>query len=542
MMRLAPTPSRARRSAALAALAAAAASGCALAPPAGAAPDLHSWMMDDDALVYSHYQERESTIWHMRRIGVDGLRVTVSWKFVSGEENRKPRRRPARLTGKRAEDPRSYRRDIWDRFDDIVRLAQANGMDVLFNVTGPGPVWAHPRAPRAYRFDQPAWRPRVADFKRFVKAVGRRYDGTYRDENQDRQPLPRVTLWSIWNEPNQPASLAPQLQFNRRLRKQVPVAPILYRKLYYAATDALRETGHGSDRILMGETAPLGAVRKTPRIHLWPKLFLQEMFCLRPNGRPFTGLAARVRQCGELRRRGPFLVTGFAHHPYTQRNPPTRRDKDPRSINSANLADLPALLDQIAATTGLIPAGLPIALTESGWETMPPDPTRGVSLKKQEAWVNLSQHLSYDAPRVFADTQFVLRDVKPRAKYRGNRKRLVQYWATWQSGLLFANGKPKPAFAAYVMPFDLRRGEGGQYNAWGQLRLIPKGSAHDVHFQFRPAGSGDWQPVGGPFTVQTPLGYYETTLPELGPGSWRAVMLFGDQAMPVYSREIYVSR
>ena len=165
----------------------------------------------------------------MRAMGVDGVRVTVSWKFVSGEQSGRPRRRPPRLRGKRAEDPRNYRSDIWDRFDDIVRLAQANGITVLFNPTGPGPVWAQGRAPRSRRFDQPAWKPSPTAFRQFVVALGRRYSGSWVDENQDHSVLPRVVLWSIYNEPNQPASLSPQMEFNKKLHRQIPVAPILYR-------------------------------------------------------------------------------------------------------------------------------------------------------------------------------------------------------------------------------------------------------------------------------------------------------------------------
>src|SRR5881397_511741 len=94
---------------------------CAFAAPAAQAnANLLGFVMDDDMLLYGTYQDRESAMSSMRAMGVDGVRVTVSWKFVSGEQKGRPRRRPARLKGKRAEDPRNYRSDIWDRFDDVV--------------------------------------------------------------------------------------------------------------------------------------------------------------------------------------------------------------------------------------------------------------------------------------------------------------------------------------------------------------------------------------------------------------------------------------
>jgi hypothetical protein len=509
----------------------------AAAPSANANHNLLSFMMDDDLLIYDTSGTREFSLDYMKRAGADGVRVTMSWKFVSGQENGKPVRQPARLRGARAENPRNYRADIWDRFDDIVRLARDRGMYVLFNVTGPGPVWAQPKAPFRRRFDQPAWKPNPVAFGRFVKAVGRRYSGTYVDENQGHETLPKVVVWSVYNEVNQPASLSPQLDYSARLHKTIPVAPILYRNLYYAATDALKATGHGDDLIMMGETAPLGAIRDTPRVHLWPKTFLREMFCVAPDGRPYRGLEAKVRQCDTLRRRGPFLVKAYAHHPYTQRNPPSRRDRFRDSINMANIGDLPRFLDFLAARTHLIPRGLPVALTEIGWETLPPDPTRGVSIDHQAEWLNQADHMAYDQPRVFMNTQFILRDVKPRAQFRGQARQLNNYWATWQSGLLFADGRPKPAFRAYIMPFDIRR-SGRTLNMWGQLKLLTNGTPADVYLQFRPAGSRTWQLGGGPLHVEDQMGFWQTSLAAPGPGVWRAVIVLGESQ--IYSREVSV--
>ena len=41
-----------------------------------------------------------------------------------------------------ATDPRSYRRDAWQRYDRVIKLATAKGIGVLLNVTGPAPYWA----------------------------------------------------------------------------------------------------------------------------------------------------------------------------------------------------------------------------------------------------------------------------------------------------------------------------------------------------------------------------------------------------------------
>jgi hypothetical protein len=505
------------------------------APPARANPNLLSMMMDDDLLVYGSDDVRRFTLDTMQRIGVEGVRVTVSWRFVADDL----RRQPARLRGARAADPRSYRPEIWDRFDRLLHDAADRGMFVLLNPTGPGPRWAHPRAPFSRRFDQPAWKPDTAAFGQFVRAVGKRYSGTYRDENDGGRLLPRVSLWSVWNEPNQPASLAPQMEFSPALGRDIPMAPILYRRLYYAATGALRASGHAGDTILLGETAPLGAVRDTPRVHLWPKLFLREVLCVRPDGRRYTGIEARARSCDDLRRGGPLLVRGYAHHPYTQRHAPTERDRFRDSVNMANLGELPTLLDRLAATTGLIPRGLPVWLTEAGWETFPPDPVNGVSLANQAAYLNQAERIAFDHPRVVSDTQFVFRDVAPVARYRG---RPAQYWATWQSGLLFADGRPKPSLIAYAMPFDVQpvgaiTPDGGHdLRLWGQLRFVPNDQPGTVQFQFRYAGSTRWYDAGDPVQVPAGLAFYDIRVHAAAPGVWRAVTAFG--GTQIVSREV----
>jgi hypothetical protein len=508
----------------------------AAAAPARANPSLQSIMMDDDLLIYNTEAVRDFSLDLMKRLGVNGLRVTVSWRFLADDLAR----RPARLRGARAADPRGYRNQLWVRFDNLLRAAAARGMFVLLNPTGPGPGWAHPRAPFSRRFDQPAWKPDVAAFAAFVKALGTRYSGSYRDAGG--RLVPRVTLWSIWNEPTQPASLAPQTDFSPLVGHDVPVAPTLYRELYYAATGALQSTGHANDTILMGETSPLGAVRDTPRVHLWPKLFIREMLCVAPNGRRYTGREARARRCDELRRGGPFLVSGFAHHPYTQRNPPTQRDRFRDSVNYANIGELPALLDRLAATTGLLPRGLPIWLTEAGWETLPPDPTRGVSLALQATYMNQAERMAYDQPRVVSDTQFIFRDVLPVARFRGHPRQIAQYWATWQSGLLFANGTPKPSLTAYALPLDVQLAgplapDGGRdVRLWGQVRFLPPGETGYVQLQFRYAGSTAWYDVGDPVDVTDRMGFFDLRRHAPAPGVWRAVSDLGGSQ--VVSREV----
>jgi hypothetical protein len=66
------------------------------------------------------------------------------------------------------------------------------------------------------------------------------------------------------------------------------------------------------------------------------------------------------------------------------------------------------------------------------------------------------------------------------------------YGATFQTGLEFLGGRPKPALAAYELPLFLpspvvRRG--AALRVWGQVRPVPGGTAR-VAIQFRPGSRG----------------------------------------------------
>src|SRR5206468_1686464 len=112
--------------------------------------------------------------------------------------------------------------------------------------------------------------PDAAEFKSFVTAVGKRY--------------PSVHLWSVWNEPNQAGWLTPQ--YTTTSKGATPAAPHIYRDLVYAAADALHATGHASDQLLLGETAPIGrhsgslSTRSMNPVEFW-----RELLCLDSKGR-----------------------------------------------------------------------------------------------------------------------------------------------------------------------------------------------------------------------------------------------------------------
>ena len=506
--------------------------GAVLAPAAQANQSQMSIMMDDDLLVYRNDGVATRALTQMKSMGVDTVRVTVLWETVAefsrftkadlaklkGTKNKRAREAARRQNRRfKPSNPSTYPIRNWDRYDNLVRAATARNIRVYFNVTGPGPKWAHAKKPKGSSALQKTFKPRAREFKLFVTAVGKRFDGTYKDENGTRGALPRVSMWSLWNEPNQGGWLSPQWENGK------PASPALFRTLYQQGYAGLVASGHRADNeiILLGETAPLGTNAKTGKSPMRPKQFIRELF----SGNVGSGLPA----------------SGYAHHPYTKNVSPLQRDPHPDSLTMANISELGELLDQMAASTGKVPAGLPLYMTEYGFETNPPDPFSGVPLDVQAKFNTLGEYLAFLNPRIASQAQFLLVDVPP---LRNRRRGSKGSFFTYQSGLFFLNGQPKPAAYAYQLPFvvtptptDVATGAPTAH-LWGQLRFIPTGQASSVTLQWKPKdGSSDWVTVGDPVIPEPTRGYFEAdrVAPAALAGDWRAVWFAPDGAVGVFT-------
>jgi hypothetical protein len=507
------------------------------APAAHAAVDQASIMMDDDQLLYRSNTTQTRTLVTMRSLGADAVRATVLWKVVaegadlSDDEIARLKteklRDRARAQRKRFKpnDPRTYPTRNWDRYDNLVKQAASLGMRVYFTVTGPGPRYGHRKAPPSQRANAGTFKPIPTRFRSFVEAVGKRFSGQYRDENGVRRALPRVALWSIWNEPNQPGWLSPQWEGD------VPSSPYLYRELFQAGYEGLQRSGHAGDGILLGETAPLGSDKKGPRNGIRPVPFLRELVCIKPDGTPYTGADATARHCDDFAKKGPLKAVGFAHHPYTKKVAPSVAPKSPDELTMGNIGALGPFLDQLSVQSGgLFPAALPVFLTEFGYESNPPDTRNGVPYQRQALFNQLADFLAYNDPRVLATTQFLLRDVGPVTKYpKGSRL----YWFTYQSGLYSVKGRAKPAAFAYTMPFLTYAAGEGLTGVWGQLRFRPNG-AQDVAYVYwqeratkEQCGTGSWVQQGGPLPTSF-RGFFSGVIPTPGPGGQYCAGYFDD--------------
>jgi hypothetical protein len=511
-----------------------------LAPSAAASTTQESVLQDDPMIVYADSDERlGGTFAVLRALGVDRVRVSVFWNLIAPKP--KSRTRPSFGPGGAA-SPDSYPESHWERYDRIARLAERHDLGLLFTLTGPGPAWAARTSEAGYS----VYKPKPSDFRAFVTAVGRRYSGSYVPEPAPEpaptpepdplpiplpiqfgtdppqpqaaasDPLPRVDHWSLWNEGNFPSWLAPQSR-RTRLRSYngfMPYAPHLYRRLVDAAWDGLRASGHGSDLVLLGETAPRGG-RRGLNTTLPPLRFLRETYCLDESFRPFRGADARGRGCPDTRRErrafrranpGLFLASGWAHHPYSLDHRPTWSHRSANSIPLGSINRLISAYDRSRFAWGDVGQG-DIWITEYGYQTKP-DPYVAVPLVRQALWTTWAEFVAYRNPRIASMAQFLLRDDAPDTRFGAADFRR---WRTWQSGLLTASGDRKPLYDEYPLPIYVTpttTRAGRSVRVWGTWRPSEDGAPLVAEIQAL-GDDGGFQTIKE-VTVTNPKGYLDT--------------------------------
>jgi hypothetical protein len=400
-----------------------------LAAPAAASPrQIMSFEAPEELFDDSR---RDATLDEIRAFGVTQVRQLVYWQTFAPGPNRK---RKPRFD---ATDSNDYPAAPWGRLDRMIAAAQARGVEVMLTPTGPGPKWA-----TAAKKDN-VTRPSATEFGRFVTALARRYGE-------------QVSMWSIWNEPNQPQFLLPQYRDER------PYSPRLYRNLYRSAYRAIRRVrANRRDQILIGETSPRG---NENIVH--PLRFLRGMACL-------DGKYKKTRNCSRL------PADGYAHHAYTTRIGPRFVPDSADDVTIGVIARLVRALDR-AGRGGGLPRGLKIYLTEFGIQSEP-DRISGVSFERQPAYYAIAEHMAYVNPRVALFSQYLMRDDQPREegyRFRG-----------FESGLRRSNGTRKPAYRAFPNPLAVER-YGATDVLWGLIR--PQGGVTEVTIEVRRKGARRW--------------------------------------------------
>jgi hypothetical protein len=508
------------------------------------------WVLKDPA----------STLSTFRALGASTVRVIVDWAQVAPAAGSR-----AAPPGFNGADPSEYPAANWAPYDEIVTIATGEGMQVDLTLSGGAPRWAEGPGTPAVALDNPFWagRPSPGDFGQFVHAVGERYSGSYVPAGQTAA-LPRVSFWGLWNEPNFGEDLGPQAIDG----STVSAAPRMYRSLLDAAWSSLLATGHGpsSDTILIGEVAARGLTGRATPSHpaglpgdfgqTKPLIFLRTLYCVGASNRELRGAAARVVGCPtstagsrRFRSQNPALfdANGFADHPYPDNSLPPSMDSS-HDPNDAPFSQLPGLeheLDRLQEVYGS-KVRFPIYDTEYGYITHPPNAKRYVSPATAAYYINWAEYLSWRQPRVASTMQYLLYDPPPQATNPGD--------GGFTSGLLFSNGRSKPAYAAYRLPLYLpitSTRPGRSLEVWGCVRparyaIFDTGVAQTAQIQFATGSHGVYVPLAT-VTVGDPNNcYFDVRLRFPASGTVRLAYTYpaaspGTGGTTVYSRTVAVT-
>jgi hypothetical protein len=114
-----------------------------------------------------------------------------------------------------------------------------------------------------------------------------------------------------------------------------------------------------------------------------------------------------------------------------------------------------------------------VYLTEFGIQSTP-DTTSGVSLAKQVEYRAIAERIAYDNPRVVSFSQYLLRDSDPGPPGPGQ-------YGGFESGLRFADGRPKPSLAGFRLPLAVKR-SGSKVSIWGLVRPATGATAATVTY------------------------------------------------------------
>jgi hypothetical protein len=478
--------------------AAAGAATNAKAKPAAVTRGLETIVQDDGNFMFRPAAEVQAAVARAKALGVDTIRLTAGWSSLTRAVEQ-----PAKPVGFDARDPAAYEQGRWKALDTAVRVIKAAGLRPLIDIGFWAPRWAAtdpgPRAranvdPRAY-----------ADF---AVAVALRYSGGFTpppeppntpppeptpDEslvksilqplvpfpipdplpppaapraralalqsNAAQEPagrLPIVTDFILWNEPNHQGLLLPQWQGT------TPASPRVYRAMLragYAAVKSVRRKA----RVLVGNTSSTGGAQRGIG-PVAPLEFLRELACVDRRMKP--------RTTGDCANFTMLPGDGWAHHPYSQNERPSRVSKPPLELDHLRIADLPALattLDILVKMGRIAPANRNIHLTEFGYETQPVMGRPTINELTQARWLTWAEYLADKVPTVRSFAQFLLRD-QPPAPVRVTTS-AARPFGQYSTGLLLADGKDKIAARTFLAGLHAQLRSKGRVLLYGRLRL-----------------------------------------------------------------------
>jgi hypothetical protein len=285
------------------------------AAPAHAARGMEVAISDEEVMVDGTDGNPLVAYQAAKALNATRMRIIVQWARVSDAADTTP-----------SPDP-DYN---WAPIDNAVDAAAAYGMRTQLVLAGPAPAYGA----GLFKSLRVKW-PKPQLYADFAGAAAAHFKG-------------RVDRYSIWNEPNYPAWIAPQKQ-----------SPKIYRALYEAGYQAIKSADPRA-KVLIGETVPYGGKvsRKLSGLATPPLAWLRTVACVDAHYKP-------IGHCA------PLKADGYAHHPYEFTMAPTARafpGADNAPIQA--LGRLQAALKKLAQAHALTTASgkaPDIYLTESGY-------------------------------------------------------------------------------------------------------------------------------------------------------------------------------
>jgi GH35 family endo-1,4-beta-xylanase len=319
-------------------------------------------LQDDDVFVAQRWMTREKGLEHAAQLGTKRIRVNILWSRV--------------LTTDAAHKTAPAHGPHYDfaAFDALQADAAKHGIKLQLTLTGPAPAWATKDHKVGVN------RPDPVKFAAFVRTVAAHFKG-------------RVDRYSVWNEPNLSAWLAPSAS-----------APAQYRSLYKRAYRAIK-TVDPKSKVLFGELAPNRDGRTIA---------------------PLTFLSAAAPRNARLK------ADGLAVHPYQFQSAPATLSGGPLDTPISQLPRLTKALDQLAKRKALRTTkgkGLDLYLTEFGYLS---HGKRAVAQSVRAAWLRQSYDLARRNRRVKQILQFQL--VDPPSDW------------LWHTAVLDHKGRPQGAY------------------------------------------------------------------------------------------------
>ena len=379
---------------------------------ATASPKQHTTKQSSHLLVgvndeaFTLYGDPTTAFATLKTLNAQVIRVNLYW---GGTQWAVAKSRPTDPT-----DPGDAAYD-WTIYDRLVRYATQYGIKVMFSIVYT-PGWANGGkartvAPTNYN-----------DLVNFSYAAAERYSGLWTPPawQQDpsnpttKLPLPKVNLWTAWNEPNNPVFLTPQY---KRVGKTWRVESAFnYAKICNAVYSGVHSPYLGplpDEHVACGVTDPKG--NDAPSTS-------------RPSVDPLTFLTAAHKY-------GMKTFDVYAHNPYADigaAESPTYvpKGKTKRRIQIGNINTLLALVSKYYGPKHLW-------ITEYAYQTNPPNKHFGVSYAKQAQYLTQSYALARKNPRIDLMLWFLVRDDPVGG-------------TGWQSGLETLTGKHKPSWAAFI--------------------------------------------------------------------------------------------